>query len=185
MILIERIRAALRPAAPAMPRPAPARVTTRAERAPLYAAYAAARSHAAQHRYRDWDDTMILLAVEAYEKTLSGGSCVAPISDRLDVLHGDKPIDLLSDSWKYGTGHPTHVAYRQHLAPTGGPDVTLPREVANRIENLLIAVERTHGDTGTVVNALRRILSDAIDETDHNTWLKTPPPDGRPHLEHP
>ena len=49
------------------PRPAPARVTTPAERAPLYAAYDAARARSEQIGYRCEDDSIIQHAVRAYE----------------------------------------------------------------------------------------------------------------------
>lgn len=49
------------------PRPRPARMTTPAERAPLYAAYAAARSKGEEIGYRCEDDSIIQAAVKAYE----------------------------------------------------------------------------------------------------------------------
>lgn len=54
------------PSAP-KPRPAPARVTTPAERAPLYAAYAAARAKAAEVGADYHDDGIVQAAVKAYE----------------------------------------------------------------------------------------------------------------------
>ncbi len=48
-------------------RPAPARITTPAERAPLYAAYAAARARGAQIGAQCDDDSIIQYAVRAYE----------------------------------------------------------------------------------------------------------------------
>jgi hypothetical protein len=52
---------------PEKPRPAPARVTTAAERAPLYAAYAAARAKADELGVDREDDAIIQAAVKAYE----------------------------------------------------------------------------------------------------------------------
>lgn len=62
--------------------------------------------------------------------------------------------------------HPDHV---DRFAATDGPHVTLNREVANQIENLLIAVEGTNKHTGTRINWLRRTLSQAITDTDRKT----------------
>jgi hypothetical protein len=164
--LAERFRAWLHPGPPAA-RPAPARVTTAAERAPLYAAYAAARAYAAMTSNPYYDDATVRIAVTAYEKELSGGNCVSPIPSRPGSTPdpGFTALNLLGPIWTRPTGM-SHTAYRDYLAPTGGPDVTLPREVANRIETLLIDLEESSRDTGTVVNALRRILSDAIERTD-------------------
>jgi hypothetical protein len=48
-------------------RPAPARITTPAERAPLYVAYAAGRARGAQIGAQCDDDSIIQYAVKAYE----------------------------------------------------------------------------------------------------------------------
>jgi hypothetical protein len=48
-------------------RPEPARITTSSERAPLYAAYAAARQRSKEIGYQCEDDSIIQYAVKAYE----------------------------------------------------------------------------------------------------------------------
>src|SRR6185312_6788851 len=60
-------------------RPVGARMTTPAERAPLHAAYAAARQYERDNPGAEFtDDGIIQAAVNAYEKTKTGGTAVTP-----------------------------------------------------------------------------------------------------------
>ena len=66
------------------PRPKPARITTPAERAPLYAAYAAARARGEQIGAQCDDDSIVQYAVNAYE-TAEMGRLRAQVAEALTV----------------------------------------------------------------------------------------------------
>lgn len=171
-------------------RPAPARMTTPDEHAPLYAAYAAARRRATEVGYEydldapTIDDSVIQAAIDAYEKAKTGRTAVTPRpaaptrADLIEEVDDLNPIPYTHinlavpdrsralGSWLRHVGD--HTAYRRDRR--GTYNVALPREIANEIENLLIHIEGTNRATGTNINALRRILSDAIQAADDTTW---------------
>jgi hypothetical protein len=124
-------------------------------------------------------------AGRSFSTVVSGGRGVSVNSDRngSHITVNGRTIDVTTDGKITIDGQATDTGsripgrwadgvndhYRMSITPVDAPRVSLPREVANQIETLLIDIEGTNKHTGTRINALRRILSDAISNTDRRT----------------
>ncbi len=70
-----------------MTKPAPARITSPEERAPLYAAYKASRDRGEQIGYHCPDDSIVRYAVRAYDREKYGTEALALPDWLADLIH--------------------------------------------------------------------------------------------------
>lgn len=143
----------------------------------------AAAAQAMQRAAADMQRQGARMRTQTVSQTVIGGRNVSITNDRhgTHITVNGRTIDITSDGGITVDGEPTITGSRvlgrwadgvsphylmSLVTQPDRPAVTISREAANQIENLLIDIEGTNKHTGTRINALRRILSDGIQHTD-------------------